>query len=164
MTKSIGSRISELRREKGITQEKMSERLGITSQAVSKWENDISYPDILQLPKIAQMLGVTVDELISGETKKDTRLLSKEQRKHIDDMMFRINVNSSDGDKVRINLPMALVKMGMEMGMKMPQVSGNKALTDIDFQQLIYMVESGLIGKIVEVESSDGDTVEILVE
>ena len=71
-----------MRREKGITQEEMSERLGVTPQAVSKWENDISYPDILQLPKIAEMLGVTVDELLSGATKKDTRILPKEQRRN----------------------------------------------------------------------------------
>ena len=141
-----------------------SQKLGVTPQAVSKWENDISYPDILLLPKIAEMLGVSVDELLSGESKKDTNFLPEGQRKNIDDMMFRIYVNSADGDKVRVNLPMALVKLGLEMGMKMPQVSGNNSLKDIDFEQLIFMVESGLIGKLVEVESADGDTVEIVVE
>ncbi|NLK99250.1 MAG: helix-turn-helix transcriptional regulator [Clostridiales bacterium] len=164
MSKSIGNRISQLRREKGITQEDMAERLGVTPQAVSKWENDISYPDILLLPKISKLLGVTVDELLSGESKKDTEFLPEGKRKNIDDMMFRIYVNSAAGDKVRVNLPMALVKMGLEMGMNMPQVSGNDALKEINFEQLIYMVESGLIGKLVEVESADGDTVEIVVE
>lgn len=164
MTNTIGNRISQLRKEKGITQEDMAEKLGVTPQAVSKWENDISYPDILLLPKIAEMLGVTVDLLLSGESKKDTRILPKEQRKSMDDMMFRIYVNSADGDKVKVNLPMPLVKMGLEMGMKMPQVSGNAALKDIDFEQLTRMVESGLIGKLVEVESADGDIVEIVVE
>lgn len=76
-----------------------------------------------ELPKIVLMLGVTVDELLSGETKQDTRVLPAAQRKNIDDMMFRVYVNSAAGDKVRVNLPMALVKMGLEMGMKMPQVS-----------------------------------------
>lgn len=164
MARSIGNRISQSRKEKGITQEEIAHKLGVSPQAVSKWENDISYPDITLLPKIAEMLGVTVDELLSGETKKDTRVLPEEQRKNIDEMMFRIYVNSADGDKIRVNLPMALVKMGLEMGMKMPQVSGHDSLKDIDFEQLIYMVESGLIGKLVEVESADGDTVEIVVE
>lgn len=164
MGKSIGNRISQFRKEKGYTQEEMAEKLGVTPQAVSKWENDISYPDILLLPKIAEMLGVSVDELLSGESKKDTNFLPEGQRKNIDDMMFRIYVNSADGDKVRVNLPMALVKLGLEMGMKMPQVSGNNSLKDIDFEQLIFMVESGLIGKLVEIESADGDTVEIVVE
>lgn len=164
MRTSIGNRISQLRKENGITQEEMAEKLGVTPQAVSKWENDISYPDILLLPKIAEMLGVTVDELLSGEAKKEVRILPETQRKNINDMMLRIYVNSSDGDKVRVNLPMALVKVGLETGMKMPQISGNEALQNIDFEQIIRLVESGVIGKLVEVESADGDTVEIVVE
>jgi transcriptional regulator with XRE-family HTH domain len=164
MIQSIGNRISQLRKEKGITQEEMADKLGVTPQAVSKWENDISYPDILLLPKIAKMFDVTVDELLSGESRKDTNFLPEGQRKNIDDMMFRVYVNSAKGDKVRVNLPMGLVKLGLEMGMKMPQVSGNDALKDIDFGQLIYMVESGLIGKLVEVESADGDIIEVVVE
>lgn len=164
MRTSIGNRISQLRKENGITQEEMAEKLGVTPQAVSKWENDISYPDILLLPKIAEMLGVTVDELLSGEAKKEVQILPETQRKNINDMMLRIYVNSSDGDKVRVNLPMALVKVGLETGMKMPQISGNEALQNIDFEQIIRLVESGVIGKLVEVESADGDTVEIVVE
>ncbi|MDI9489478.1 MAG: helix-turn-helix transcriptional regulator [Bacillota bacterium] len=128
MTNTIENRISQSRKEKGITQEEMAERLGVTPQAVSKWENDISYPDILLLPKIAEILDVSVDVLLSGEAKKETRILPKEQRKNIDDMMFKIYVNSAEGDKVRVNLPMALVKVGLEMGLKMPQVSGNKVI------------------------------------
>lgn len=164
MTETIGNRISYLRKEKGITQEEMAEKLGVTPQAVSKWENDISYPDILLLPKLAEILGVTVDELLSGEHKKETRMLPEGQRKNLDDMIFRIYVNSADGDKVRVNLPMPLIKLGLEMGLKMPQVSGNEVLQNIDFEQLTRLVESGVIGKLVEVESADGDIVEIVVE
>lgn len=164
MSDTIGKRISSLRKEKGITQEDIAEKLGVSPQAVSKWENDISYPDILILPKLSKILGVTVDDLISEKSMNETRVLPKEQRKNIDDMMLRVYVNSVAGDKVRVNLPMALVRMGLEMGMSMPEVSGNAALKDIDFKQLIQMVESGLIGKLVEVESADGDTVEVVVE
>lgn len=164
MTETIGKRISNLRKEKGITQEDLAERLGVTPQAVSKWENDISYPDITLLPRLAEILGVTVDELLSGENNKKTRILPENQRKNIDDMLFKINVNSADGDKIRVNLPLPLVKLGLEMGMKMPQVSDNESLKSIDFEQLIRLVESGVIGKLVEVNSADGDTIEIVVE
>jgi len=64
MHETIGKRISYLRKEKGITQEELAVKLDVTPQAVSKWENDISYPDIMLLPKIAEILGVTVDELL----------------------------------------------------------------------------------------------------
>lgn len=161
---TIGNRISSLRKEKGITQEEIAEKLGVTPQAVSKWENDISYPDILLLPQIAQMLGVTVDELLSGNSEKETRILPAEQRKNIDDMMLKIIINSSDGDKVHINLPIPLVKLGLEMGIKMPQVSGNQSLQNVDFAQLMALVETGVIGRLLELESAEGDTVVIVVE
>ena len=164
MVATLGNKISALRKAKGIKQEELAERLGVSPQAVSKWENDISCPDIMLLPKLADIFQVTVDELLSREEKKQVQILPEEKRKNIDDMMFRVYVNSSDGDKVKITLPMPLIKMGLEMGMAMPQVSGNAALKDIDFSQLISMVEKGIIGKLVEVETSDGDIVEVVVE
>lgn len=162
--RTLGNRIAELRRGKNITQDEMAEKLNVTAQAVSKWENDISCPDIMLLPKIAQMLSVTVDELLSDQPKKSVELVPEEKRKSIDDLVLRIYVNSKDGDRVKVNLPMPLVKAGLEMGLKMPEVSGNEALKDIDFSQLIELVDKGVIGKLVEVESADGDTVDIVVE
>ena len=79
-------------------------------------------------------------------------------------MMLRIVVDSSDGDHVRVNIPMALVQVGLEMGMEMPQVSGNAALKNIDLAQILLMVQQGATGNLVEVESSDGDVVRIFVE
>lgn len=162
--RTLGNRIAELRRGKNITQDEMAEKLNVTAQAVSKWENDLSCPDIMLLPKIAQMLSVTVDELLSDQPKKRVELVPEEKRKSIDDLVLRIYVNSKDGDRVKVNLPMPLVKAGLEMGLKMPEVSGNEALKDIDFSQLIELVDKGVIGKLVEVESADGDTVDIVVE
>ena len=162
--RTLGNRIAELRRGKNITQDEMAEKLNVTAQAVSKWENDISCPDIMLLPKIAQMLSVTVDELLSDQPKKSVELVPEEKRKSIDDLVLRIYVNSKDGDRVKVNLPMPLVKAGLEMGLKMPEVSGNEALKDIDFSQLIALADKGVIGKLVEVESADGDTVDIVVE
>ena len=61
-----------------------------------------------------------------------------------------------------------LVRMGLALGMKLPQVSGNTGLGDIlstiDIPQILAMVEKGVIGKLVEVESKEGDIVEISVE
>jgi transcriptional regulator with XRE-family HTH domain len=161
---TLGRKIAELRRGKNITQDEMAEKLNVTPQAVSKWENDISCPDIMLLPKIAQMLSVSVDELLSDAPKKNVEFVPEGKRKNIDDLMFRIYVNSADGDKVKVNLPMPLVKMGLEMGLKMPAVTGNEALKGIDFAQLLTLVDQGVLGRLVEIESADGDTVEIVVE
>ena len=164
MENTIGRKISDLRKVKGFTQEELAERLGVSPQAVSKWENDNSCPDIMLLPKISQLFGVTIDSLLMEEPKKETQILPPEERKNIDDLVFRIRVNSAEGDKVMVNLPIPLVKLSLEMGVKMPQVSGNQALKEIDFGQLLEMIEKGLIGKLVEVESAQGDIVEIVVE
>ena len=68
MSQTVGQRISKLRKEKNLTQEELAELLSVSGQAVSKWEQDRSYPDILLLPTLANILGVTVDELLTGET------------------------------------------------------------------------------------------------
>ncbi len=167
MELTLGKRIAMLRRQKGLKQDTLAEVLGVSPQAVSKWENDQTCPDISLLPKLAELLEVSVDELLSGkkmELEQTAKVLPPEERKDIKEMMLRIVVDSADGDRVRVNLPMALVQVAMEMGMEMPQVSGNAALKNIDLSQILAMVQQGAIGNLVEVESSDGDVVRIFVE
>ncbi len=60
----MGKRIMQLRKEKGYTQEQLAEMMGVSAQAVSKWENDVSCPDISILPQLAEKLGVSTDELL----------------------------------------------------------------------------------------------------
>lgn len=69
MKKTLGMMIAELRKEKGMTQLELAEKMGVTDKAVSKWERDLSCPDINSLPNLAEILGVTVDELM--QIKKD---------------------------------------------------------------------------------------------
>ena len=166
MEMTIGKRIAALRREKGLKQDELAQMLEVSPQAVSKWENDQTCPDISLLPKLAKILGVSVDELLSGKQELGpvVTLVPEEQRKDIKDMMLRIVVDSCDGDKVRVNLPMALVQVAMDMGMEMPQVSGYDALKGIDWMHLMDLVRHGAMGNLVEVESADGDTVRIFVE
>lgn len=166
MDMTIGKRIAALRREKGLKQDDLAQLLEVSPQAVSKWENDQTCPDISLLPKLSKLLGVTVDELLSGkqEQKPVVALVPEEQRKDIKDMMLRIVVDSSDGDKVRVNLPVALIQVAMEVGIEMPQISGNAALKNIDLAQIVELVCHGAVGNLVEVESADGDIVRIFVE
>ena len=62
----IAENIKKLRTEKGISQEMLSERMGVSVQAVSKWENGLSYPDISLLPMLGEFFGVTLDFLLTG--------------------------------------------------------------------------------------------------
>lgn len=164
MENTLGKKIAAMRKEKEWTQDELAEKLGVSPQAVSKWENGISCPDIMLLPVIARLFDTTADELLSNAPRKETAFLPAQDRKSLDDMLLRVVVNTTEGDKVRINLPMALVKVGLELGMSVPEISGNDVLKNIDLEQILLMVEKGVIGKLVEVESSKGDIVEIVVE
>ena len=165
MDMTIGKRIAHLRKEKGLTQEELAGHMGISPQAVSKWENDQTCPDISALPKLARLFGVTVDELLEGkEALPAVRMLPPEQRKDIKDMILRITVDSAQGDKVRVNLPMALMEIAMEIGMEMPQINGNEALKGIDMKKVLEMVRLGFVGNLVEVDSAEGDRIRIFVE
>ena len=70
---TIGKNIAELRKSNGMTQEQLAEILGVSSQTVSKWENDTTMPDIMLLPTIAGCFDITVDELYGGRKPKEKR-------------------------------------------------------------------------------------------
>lgn len=65
--KSMGEIISTLRREKGLTQKDIADKLGITDKAVSKWERDIAFPDTATIPKLAEILEINVEELMQAK-------------------------------------------------------------------------------------------------
>lgn len=69
MTKqTFGATISDLRKERGLTQLELARQMGVTDKAVSKWERNLSFPDVASLPKLAEVLGTSVDELLEVKT------------------------------------------------------------------------------------------------
>ena len=69
---SFGSMIANLRRERGMTQAELAEQMGVTDKAVSKWERDLSMPDTASLPRLAEIFGITLDELMSVQPTVNT--------------------------------------------------------------------------------------------
>ena len=67
MKKTLGTMIAELRKQHGMTQLELAEKMNVTDKAVSKWERDLSCPDVNSLPKLAEILGVSVDELMQSK-------------------------------------------------------------------------------------------------
>ncbi len=162
MEMTLGTRIGLLRREKGLKQEELAECMGVSPQAVSKWENDLNCLDIALLPLLAKTLGVTVDHLLTGEKQEPpVRMVPEGERKDFRDMFLRVTINSNAGDKLRMNLPMSLVKVALDTGVS---ITGNDAFSQIDLQQIVTLVSQGAVGNLVEIESADGDTVRVFVE
>ncbi len=82
--RTFGTFIRSLRRQNGMTQAALADRLGVTDKAVSKWERDVSYPDITLIPRLADLLGVTANDLL-GESVNDgqpSRLLKIFEMSH----------------------------------------------------------------------------------
>ena len=163
--KTLGTKIAEYRKLKKMTQEELASKLNVSSQAVSKWENDLSIPDLPILIELSDIFNVSLDELIrQKENVEVARVVEPQLRKSVDQMMLKVVIDSGDGDKVRLNLPLSLIKTGMEIGMSMPEINGKAALKGIDLEKVMKLVDQGLVGKLIEIESADGDHVEIFVE
>ena len=83
MEQTLGKRISFHRKRLGLTQDQLAEQLGITAQAVSKWENDQSCPDITTLPLLARIFGITTDELLGLEPPPAVRAEEEPEGLHL---------------------------------------------------------------------------------
>ena len=72
MNKTLGAMIAELRKQHGMTQLELAEKMGVTDKAVSKWERDLSCPDINSIPNLAEILDVSVEELMQIKKEAET--------------------------------------------------------------------------------------------
>ena len=161
--KTIGQNIAAYRKQKGLTQEGLAEICSVTPQAVSKWENDLSYPDITLLKPLSRAFAISVDALLVDREGPVARLGGEPDT---DRMLLRLRVNSADGDKVSINLPLKLVEMLVGNDVLLSKISAGKGdwVKSVDFKQILSLVSLGVTGKLLEVQSADGDVVEIWAE
>ena len=85
---TLAKNITELRTAKGMTQLELAEKIGITDKAVSKWERDLSVPDVATLPKLAEIFGITVDELMQANM-SDKKERDKQNPKELINLIFK---------------------------------------------------------------------------
>lgn len=112
MNIEIANRLQKLRKEKGYSQEQLADALGISRQAVSKWERAESSPDTDNLICLAKLYGISLDELLSTdqtieELKKDQEEIEREKQEEKDQVRIHqkgIDIQSKDGDTVHIGL------------------------------------------------------------
>lgn len=91
---SIGENIAKYRKVKGLTQEQLGELLGVTNQAVSKWESAVSMPDIMLLPRISNALGITLEALY-GIQKTEVKVKADDFPKAANDHLIEFMVQQS---------------------------------------------------------------------
>lgn len=151
----FGEKIIHLRKKKGLTQDSLAEMLGVTPQAVSKWERGESMPDVSLLPVLARIFEVSIDSLFGVERQPVAQYLPEGQR-DFEKMVLRISIEDG-GERVKVNLPLPFLKSALEIGVSADMINLGKAdLSKIDFAAIIRMIENGAIGKIAEIECDDG--------
>ena len=117
---TLGMMISTLRKEKGMTQLELAEKMGVTDKAVSKWERDLSFPDINSIPKLAEIFEISVDELTQVKTE------TKE------------NIGKNKVDEI---VDVALKGIGMAMGIAVAVLS---ILGELETESAFIMLGIGL--------------------
>ena len=121
-------------------------------------------PDISILLRLSEILGTTTDYLREKEENTVTMVTRPEEKKDFSKMMLKIRVSTLKGDKVNVQLPLVLIKTMMEKGMEMPEISEKMDLKQFDWKMIMDLVEQGVIGEIVSVDTAEGDKVSIIVE
>lgn len=116
---SIGEFIAILRKSNGYTQQEVADRLGVSNKTVSSWETGASCPDIAMLPAIAELFGVTCDELLRGEriaAGENAEVSQKKRDKALSFQMARYKNNLSIAAAVSYGLAAAGVLLSLILG------------------------------------------------
>ena len=161
---TLGMRISRFRKAKGYTQEDFSQMLGVTAQAVSKWENDLSCPDIMLLPKIAQLFDISVDELLGGtnekgKAEKASEPLSADPSK----LNLKIKITAEGKKPVNVSFPLTMVKKFTKLGLKISGIVNvdSSSLNNSQIDNIFNLIDDGVTGEILNVVDENGQHVVI---
>mgnify|MGYP002508104340 CR=1 FL=1 len=167
MEKTLGKKLCALRKFAELTQEAVAETLGVSPQAVSKWENDFSCPDIMMLPKIARLYGIRIDDLFSEEPVPTAQPAFVPPVKNADVPLEKLYLNvyvlSKAGDDIKVHIPFVLVRELVETGKNISGIFGTD-LSGVDLESVYRLVQNGAVGEFVTVITQNGDTVRVVVE
>lgn len=160
--KNLGERLSAARKAKGLTQDDFAKKLDVTPQAISKWENSLSCPDILLLPKISEILGISIEELLTGNTKKET----EKPKITVSDtsnskLKLKIRISPLNKKPTNITVPAALVKKIARIGNGISGILGSSTISNAQMEEILELTEEGATGEILNIEAEDGTVITI---
>ncbi len=158
---TLGSKIARLRKEKGYTQEEFSQLLDVTAQAVSKWENDASCPDIMLLPKISQLLGISIDELLGNAIPKTEPAEEAKPKVDINKLSLKIRVTGEGKKPVNVAFPMAMVKKFTKLGTGISNIVNvnSPSIDSKKIEQIFELIDEGVTGEVLNVTDENGQNV-----
>lgn len=151
----FAKRLQELRKEKNLTQEDLATKLNISPQSISKWENNLSTPDLEMLLNLCHILNVSADYILGNNN--ITTLTQKDPNK----LLLKLEI-LDNGDNVKINLPLAIIKNLLESNTV--KINDKDILNKIDFNLIFTLIDKGVIGKLLEIDTTDNEHISIYVE
>lgn len=152
MNNTIGSNITKLRREKGMTQAELAEKLNVSVQAVSKWENDVSRPDLERIGELAAVLDSTAEAIISGEdTAAPAEIKNGDISKRL--LVITVNVKGSDPADITLRLPAELLIKARVEGTLAKLIGGD--YSEMIPDSVFEMLECGVVGPVATVNTED---------
>lgn len=167
MKNTIGQNIAFYRKKVGLTQEELSEKMNVTSQAVSKWENDLSYPDPTAFGKLAKILETTADNLLNGETELPNVSLSETEKPEKRLLVISVNMGENAPMPLTVNLriPAQLVLKAYEegslaalIGDRIPneQISPEEAQMHAEkiMNMGVELLKAGTVGPIIDMDAN----------
>ena len=162
-SETLGRRIARLRLAKTATQERLAKELNVSPQAVSKWENDINYPDISLLPDLARFLGVSVDELLSGASASTQESVAAQESAVAADEPVEIVEEPVEQDNQGIATQSSGFSFGKLFGKSMVKVEKNDEADGSKKKGVHLGNGSAKHGLHLYVVSDDGDVVDMCV-
>ncbi len=163
MSKTIGNNIAKFRKNIGMTQSEMAEKLNVSVQAVSKWENDISYPDLERIGQLAAILNTSAESIINGkEDVAETKLKSNIDFSKLL-LLINVNVKSDKSVDLTLRIPVELFLKARENGtINLLIGEFGEDLPESAFDTVFEMVTAGVVGPIANI-NADNTSVNIEV-
>ena len=151
MKEFIGEHIAYYRKKAGMTQEQLSEKMGVTAQAVSKWENGLTCPDLDSVARLSEILGVSVEQLIHGDSALPSVKVVETPQVGRRVLCIHVQVKGPATTNVTVRFPVELVLKAYEMG-SLESLVGDEAPF---VEQAIEMIRQGTVGSLVDVETEE---------
>ena len=151
MKEFIGEHIAYYRKKAGMTQEQLSEKMGVTAQAVSKWENGLTCPDLNSVARLSEILGVSVEQLIHGDSALPSVKVVETPQVGRRVLCIHVQVKGPATTNVTVRFPVDLILKAYEMG-SLESLVGDEAPF---VEQAIEMIRQGTVGSLVDVETEE---------
>ena len=151
MNNTLGENISRHRKMTKLTQEELAERMNVSSQAVSKWENDLSLPDIETIQRLAMLFGCTIDELVNGAMNAPTLKSSDPDEVDRRTLTIKVDKDGSDPVSVSVRFPVVLIKRAAESGTLKSLIGDDEEIV----RQILPMIHEGAVGVLADVNTVD---------